>query len=135
MRRAVIIASAALLLSAGAPDGTSRELPVVEDGAVLFTHRVASDGFWEFCLAGNKPKLDLFSFHVVLDRGDAGTFRVDGVRLVRAEEEKVSVCARQDPQAPKERRLRAGEKVDLVAIGRTRGPVHLRLTVREVTPR
>lgn len=124
---------ALLLLSAGAPEGVSRELPNVEDRAVLFTHQVAADGFWEFCLAGSKPKVDLFSFHVVLNR-DGGPSRVDGVRVVRAEEEKISVCARQDPKAAGEQRLRKGERVELVAIGRTRGPVHLRLTVREVKP-
>jgi hypothetical protein len=124
-------AVALLLVSAGSPDDSVRDLDNVEDKAVLFTRKVPGDGFWEFCLTGSKPKLDLFSFHVVLTR-DAGVSRVDGVRLVRAEDERINVCARQDPKDAKEQKLRAGEKVDVVAIGRTRGPVHLSLAVHEV---
>ncbi len=131
MRLAAVLVILPLLLS-GASEPDAARFENVADRTVLFAHQVQADGFWEFCLVGSKPKADLFSFHVVLNRGDAGVFRVDGVRVVRAEDEKISVCARQDPKVPGEQRLRKGERVELVAIGRTRGPVHLRLTVREV---
>lgn len=128
----MLYALLALALAAPPPMKTA-QFPNIADKQLLFTAApIEKDGaWWRFCLTGRKPKGDLFLFHVLVERGGE-TFRVDGPRLTRADEENIEVCAEQDSKDPKEPRLRKGEVLKLVAVGATRGPVSLTLTVEEV---
>lgn len=130
MKRPAIIAATLFLLSAGATN--SVQLPNIGNGERLFNPEIPSDGYWSFCLRGSKPALDLFLVRAQLNRGDAGTFRLDGMKTVRAEDTAIDVCIRQNPGNAGETKLKKGEKVELVSVGATRGPVVLNLTVTEV---